>query len=243
MNTPALTAEYRKVIAGKFVTKRDGSAMRCVTCGAALQMGATFAATTGDGWVSYCGECAASTVFQVRGLVAKLTEMGVVIPEAIRTMIISFLTDESVPMFLAVKSALMALRSEAGQAARAATVADGIDLSKLPSGCYAVPGGDTRLKVKIDVVDKGKWSGWVFVKDAAAYGEGQRYGSQKPGGTYSGKIQAELRAIAADLAGAAAAYGHLTGKCSFCSLPLEDERSVSRGYGPKCATNHGLPWG
>jgi hypothetical protein len=52
-----------------------------------------------------------------------------------------------------------------------------------------------------------------------------------------------LRIIASDIAAAAAAYGHLTGKCTFCGLPLEDERSVSRGYGPKCATNHGLPWG
>lgn len=239
-STTALTAEFRKVIPGKFVTQRDGSPMPCTTCGADLVMGATFAATNGDGWTSYCAACADSFPFQVRGLVSKLTTMGVTIPEPIVVIVRTFLTNESTATALAAKSALLTLRSERGAATAAANA---LDLSKLPSGCYAVPGGDTRLKVKIDVVTAGKWAGWVFVKDAAAYGQGQKYGSQKPGGTYSGKIQAELRAIADDLTGAAAAYGHLTGKCSFCSLPLELGESVARGYGKKCASNHGLPWG
>lgn len=235
-STPALSAEYRKVIAGKFVTKRDGSPMRCVTCSAPLQMGRTFAATNGDGWVSYCADCASTMAAQVRGLVSKLTEMDVTIPDAIRTMVISFVQNETVPMFLACKGALMALRSEAGMAARAATVCDGIDLSKLPSGRYAVPGGDSRLKVKIDNVDKGKWAGWVFVKDAAAYGQGQRYGSQKPGATYTGKIQDALRTILADPKAAMAEYGHLTSTCGICGRPLEDAESVARGIGPVCAS-------
>jgi hypothetical protein len=241
-NTPALTAEYRKVIAGKFVTKRDGSPMRCVTCSEPLQMGRTFAATNGDGWVSYCADCSTTMAAQVRGLVSKLTEMDVTIPDAMRTMVISFVQNETVPMFLACKAALMGLRSEAGKAARAATVCDGIDLTVLPGGCYAVPGGDTRLKLKIDVVTKGKWAGWVFVKDAAAYGQGQRYGSQKPGQRYSGKVTAELAAIIADPAGAMHAYGQITGQCCFCALPLEKTESVARGYGPTCADNHGLPF-
>jgi len=238
MNTPALTAEYRKVIAGKFVTQRNGGAMHCVTCGSVLVLGATFAATNGDGWVSYCHQCADSTVFQVRGLVAKLTEMDVVIPEAIRTMIITFLQGETVPMFLACKGALMALRSEAGKAARAATVADGLDLTGMVPGCYAVPGGDTRLKLKIDVVTSGKWAGWVFVKDAAAYGQGKRYGSQKPGALYTGQAQDALRAILADPRAAAAAYGHLTSTCGVCGAPLEQADSVARGIGPVCAAKY-----
>lgn len=41
----------------------------------------------------------------------------------------------------------------------------------------------------------------------------------------------------------AAAFGHVTGACVFCSRELTDERSLTVGYGPVCATNHGLPWG
>jgi hypothetical protein len=241
-NTPALNCEFRKVIAGKFVTQRNGGAMHCVTCGSVLVLGATFAATTGDGWSSYCADCAASTAFQVRGLVTKLTEMGVVIPETTRNLVVAFLTNDTVPAFLACKGALMSLRSEAGKAARATATCDGLDLTVLPGGCYAVPGGDTRLKLKIDVVKTGKWAGWVFVKDAAAYGQGQRYGSQKPGQRYTGKVQAELQAIIADPAGAMHAYGQITGQCCFCHLPLEKTESVTRGYGPTCADNNGLPF-
>jgi hypothetical protein len=41
----------------------------------------------------------------------------------------------------------------------------------------------------------------------------------------------------------AAAFGHATGCCCFCSRTLTDDRSLVVGYGPTCATKHGLPWG
>lgn len=41
----------------------------------------------------------------------------------------------------------------------------------------------------------------------------------------------------------AAVFGRLTGKCAFCYLDLSDHRSTEVGYGKKCATNYGLPWG
>jgi hypothetical protein len=126
---------------------------------------------------------------------------------------------------------------------KAAPKATALDLSHVPAGIYAVPGGDTRLKVKIDKPEKGKWAGFVFVKDGAEYGEQQRYGMQRPGQTYSGKIEDALRIIAADFVAAAKAYAAITGCCSFCKLPLEDERSVEAGYGPVCASKRGLPWG
>lgn len=112
---------------------------------------------------------------------------------------------------------------------------DGIDLRHMRSGYYAVPGGETRLKVKIDVIVTGKWAGWVFVKDGAEYGGKKRYGSQKPGATYTGDIQEELRAIAADPMAAMAAYGHLVGRCGMCNRKLEDEQSIAMGIGPVCA--------
>jgi len=45
------------------------------------------------------------------------------------------------------------------------------------------------------------------------------------------------------LAAVAAAHGHAHGWCIFCSLELTDERSVTAGYGPTCASKRGLPWG
>lgn len=38
-------------------------------------------------------------------------------------------------------------------------------------------------------------------------------------------------------------YGKLTGTCVFCARVLTDERSIDAGYGEKCASNNGLPWG
>jgi hypothetical protein len=115
----------------------------------------------------------------------------------------------------------------------------GLDLSGLPSGTYGVPGGDTRLKVEIKNVSKGKWAGWVFVSDGAVYGEGTRYGRQAPGATYQGRIEDQLRAILSDPQEATAAYGRLTGTCGLCHRPLEDEESVARGVGPICARKFG----
>lgn len=119
-------------------------------------------------------------------------------------------------------------------AAAAAAPVAGLDLSNVPAGHYAVPGGDTRLKVEIDRPTKGRWAGFIFVRDGAVYGEGQRYGVQAPGEAYKGKIKDQLRAIAADPRAAAAAYGHLTGTCGRCRRPLEDAESVARGIGPVC---------
>jgi hypothetical protein len=113
---------------------------------------------------------------------------------------------------------------------------DGLDLRSMHSGYYAVPDGDTRLKVRIDVVTEGKWAGWVFVKDGAEYGAGQKYGSQRPGATYRGQIVEELMAIADDPTAAMAAYGHLVGRCGMCGRKLEDEKSIERGIGPVCAS-------
>lgn len=116
-----------------------------------------------------------------------------------------------------------------------------IDLSDIPAGRYAVPSGETRLKVLIDKPgeDDPKWSGWTFVKDAAVYGSGQSYGSQRPGSVYRGKIQDELREIALDPRAASAAYGRLTGTCGMCGRDLENEESVARGIGPHCAKKAG----
>lgn len=45
------------------------------------------------------------------------------------------------------------------------------------------------------------------------------------------------------LAKVASEYGIAHGHCMFCGLELTDGRSVDVGYGPTCASKHGLPWG
>lgn len=112
---------------------------------------------------------------------------------------------------------------------------DAIDLSPIPEGRYAVPDGDTRLKIMIKKPDSGKWADWIFVSDAAAYGQQQKYGAQRPGEKYRGKVQDALRAILSNPKAAAVAYGRLTGTCCICGAKLENEASVEAGIGPICA--------
>jgi len=47
------------------------------------------------------------------------------------------------------------------------------------------------------------------------------------------------RATAAE----AAAWGHEFERCVYCDQGLSHPNSVAVGYGEKCASNHGLPWG
>ena len=112
----------------------------------------------------------------------------------------------------------------------------GLDLSALPSGYYAVPGGDTRLKVRVAHGKPGtKWDGWTFVSDGAEYGSRTNYGSQRPGQNYRGQIVEQLTAIVADPKEAMTAYGKLWGVCGSCGRMLEDETSIAAGIGPICA--------
>lgn len=50
-----------------------------------------------------------------------------------------------------------------------------------------------------------------------------------------------LEVVAKDPAAAAAKYGALMGRCSFCNKTITDEGSVEVGYGPDCARHYGLP--
>lgn len=41
----------------------------------------------------------------------------------------------------------------------------------------------------------------------------------------------------------AAAFGHLVGRCCFCSHAIDTPESTAVGYGPVCAGKYDLPWG
>jgi hypothetical protein len=100
----------------------------------------------------------------------------------------------------------------------------------------AVPGGDTRLKLRIKFARNGS----VYVDDAAEYGEGRNYGRQAPGRAYEGDVSAELAAVVADPQAAIVRYTELVGRCGICNRHLEDKSSVARGVGPVCAAKLGL---
>ena len=117
----------------------------------------------------------------------------------------------------------------------AAEKAESIDISGL-KGYYAVPDGDTRLKICVRKPGKNSnWHGHSFVDDGGQYGNRQNYGRQAPEGTYQGKIVDQLKAILADPYAAQVAYGKLTGSCGTCGRILEDEASIEAGIGPICA--------
>ena len=123
--------------------------------------------------------------------------------------------------------------------AKAAAPETGLDLTSLHSAFYAIPGDESRLKIRVNAPTKGKWVGWVFVDDGAAYGYANKYGSQKPGAFYRGDIAEKLAIIVADPEAALKAYGDITGKCGHCNRQLEDETSVERGVGPICWVKYG----
>lgn len=130
-------------------------------------------------------------------------------------------------------------RDEARAKQRKANETD-LDLAELPGGMYAVPGSDTRLKLRVNRPRKGtKWAGWVFVDDGAEYGQRRKYGSQRPGAMYNGEVVDELRAIMVDPFEASKAYGKLVGRCGVCGRALENEVSVANGIGPICAAKFG----
>jgi hypothetical protein len=123
--TTALQMEYSRVITARFVTKRDGSPMHCVTCNTVLVQGTAYAAVTDSKqWHSYCPACAADAAVQIRGLFARLLEMGVVLPDVATDAVRAFLANEGRATFLTAKAILMGLRSDAGKAAAEAVRAE-----------------------------------------------------------------------------------------------------------------------
>jgi hypothetical protein len=67
--------------------------------------------------------------------------------------------------------------------------------------------------------------------------------SLKPDAAVAAAVVECLKLLDADPAAAAARYGRLTGRCSFCSIPLSDVQSLAVGYGRICARKYGLPYG
>lgn len=121
---------------------------------------------------------------------------------------------------------------------------------KFPAILVRANDRDLRLSIAGSAA---KVPGSINVCSAGAYSEREWFGRVTASGEFEPcrkydqatqtAIAAALTALAADPAGAAAGYGHLTGVCCFCGTALTDGRSTEVGYGPTCAKHYGLPWG
>lgn len=109
--------------------------------------------------------------------------------------------------------------------------------------------GDRVIRLSI-AGDRSRAPGSINVVDHSTrdwYGRIQKNGDWEPApsveASVADSILGGLIKFAKNPAKAAAAYGHLTGNCCFCLLPLTDSRSTTVGYGPICAKHYDLPWG
>ena len=100
--------------------------------------------------------------------------------------------------------------------------------------------------------DQSRTPGYLMLTDGGPYGGNQYYGRISPAGKF--ELGRDLRDDRAAVVGLliqlgddpekiAAAFGHMTGNCCFCSRKLSDARSIETGYGKSCAARFGMRWG
>lgn len=136
-----------------------------------------------------------------------------------------------------LKRAMAQARAAMDTLAAAVDRVERIQLKKTPTaprvsakgaaeGYYRLPGG-TFVKVQVNQAGTSSYAKrWV--------GEAWEYDS-----SLARCITLSMKLSTED----AHQFGKLYGRCVFCSLQLNDERSITAGYGETCAENHGLPWG
>ena len=121
---------------------------------------------------------------------------------------------------------------------------------KFPKLWLQLPDG-TPLRINV-AGDRSRTPGFLMLSDGETFGNNRYFGRissegrleiGRDGFAVQKELVALLERLASDPAGVAAEFGHLTGRCCFCSLTLKDERSVAVGYGPICAQKFGVSWG
>jgi hypothetical protein len=94
-----------------------------------------------------------------------------------------------------------------------------------------------------------KYAGQIMISDGGAFGAALFFGRIQEDGVFVPTSKATptvvslIKEFAADPEDTAGKYGRLTGSCCFCTKPLDDQRSLTVGYGPVCAKRFGLKWG
>jgi len=107
--------------------------------------------------------------------------------------------------------------------------------------------------IRITIAGPGsRTPGYLMVTDGKPYGSNLFFGRIAPGGNMElgrdafGERRDPLLQLLVNLgkdpAATAAQFGHMTGSCTFCGLPLSDERSIAVGYGRICAQKYSLPY-
>lgn len=121
-----------------------------------------------------------------------------------------------------------------------AAAADGYEAAKgdvhvIDGDYYRVHVGQTSGRpyaVKADIVAEAEWA-----EDGKLLVAGIVNWVRVPG------LVTKLTKATLATATEAAAFGHLAGRCCFCSTPIDTPESTTVGYGPSCASKYGLPWG
>jgi hypothetical protein len=105
----------------------------------------------------------------------------------------------------------------------------------------AVAGSQARFPGSINVTDPNQivnqmpvWYGRI--KDGV-------FEPSAAGREHREAIKSALMRFLIDPVEGARDFARLTGCCSFCNLPLKDDRSQKAGYGKICASKYNLPWG
>jgi hypothetical protein len=121
---------------------------------------------------------------------------------------------------------------------------------KWPKLWLQLPDG-TPIRVTV-AGDNSRTPGYLMLTDGKPFGQSQFFGRISPAGIMEpgrdgsqeqrDELAKLMQRLAADPASTAAAFGHMTGSCTFCGLPLTDERSVAVGYGQTCAKKYGMPY-
>lgn len=94
-----------------------------------------------------------------------------------------------------------------------------------------------------------KYAGQIMISDGAAFGSALFFGRIQEDGQFvatpraTDSVKNLVQEFADNPEDVAGKYGRLTGGCCFCSKSLDDQRSLTVGYGPVCAKNFGLKWG
>lgn len=100
----------------------------------------------------------------------------------------------------------------------------------------SVASSSASIPGSLNIVSSNQWFGRIHL-------DGKYEASRKISEDKHADVVKSLTVIAADPTKAAADFGKKTGRCCFCSLHLDDAKSLEVGYGPICAKRYKLPWG
>ena len=238
MTTPAGLASFKR----SMITRYGGT---CVWCGTATTAGTDFAfLNTAGKWSASCAACSvngsvivshlANSIGALQGFLTPEQEAAIQIYSDIDAAIAGTVTAPIMASTIHELIGVLAIVTtftKSAVAAATAPVAATPTVELLTGRIYTVNGMHYRIKES----KAGNQYALRFVNN----GEGRK-------GSWDydrGAINTVRRSGTLMTAEDAAALGHSTHHCVFCSLELTDERSTIVGYGPICAGKHGLPWG